>query len=121
MPQSGRAVAPHLDFLIMRTRRLVLSLMLLACGFASGLVLTGRLRDTTDARAQTPQPAPPTPAAPASGAPAIAGLAAVALPDFSSVAERTVPGVANISSTQVVRRPNSPFSNDPFQYFFGDQ
>jgi S1-C subfamily serine protease len=106
----------------MRTRRLVLSLMLLACGFASGLVLTGRLRDTTDARAQATSPAQPAPVAPAAGAPAVAGLAAAALPDFTSVAERTVPGVANISSTQVVRRPNSPFSNDPFfQYFFGDQ
>ncbi len=31
-------------------------------------------------------------------------------------------GVANISSLQVVRRPNSPFQDDPFfQYFFGDQ
>jgi Do/DeqQ family serine protease len=96
--------------------------MLLACGFASGLVLTGRLRDTTDARAQATSPAQPAPVAPAAGAPAVAGLAAAALPDFTSVAERTVPGVANISSTQVVRRPNSPFSNDPFfQYFFGDQ
>jgi Do/DeqQ family serine protease len=33
-----------------------------------------------------------------------------------------VPAVANISSQQVVRRPNSPYSNDPFfRYFFGDQ
>jgi serine protease Do len=30
--------------------------------------------------------------------------------------------VANISSTQVVRAPNSPFASDPFfRYFFGDQ
>ena len=30
--------------------------------------------------------------------------------------------MANISSLQVVRRPNSPLSNDPFfNYFFGDQ
>ena len=29
-------------------------------------------------------------------------------------------GVVNISSVQVVRRPNSPFGNDPFfEYFFG--
>ena len=34
---------------------------------------------------------------------------------------RTVPAVANISSTQVIARRNSPFANDPFfQYFFGD-
>jgi Do/DeqQ family serine protease len=37
------------------------------------------------------------------------------------VAESTVPAVVNISSTQIVRRQNSPFSNDPFfQFFFGD-
>ena len=37
------------------------------------------------------------------------------------VAARTVPAVANISSQQIVRRPNSPFANDPFfRYFFGD-
>jgi Do/DeqQ family serine protease len=46
---------------------------------------------------------------------------AAALPDFSGIAERTVPAVANISSLQVVRRQNSPFANDPFlQFFFGD-
>jgi serine protease DegS len=32
-----------------------------------------------------------------------------------------VPVVLNISSTQVISRPNSPFSNDPFfRHFFGD-
>ena len=43
-------------------------------------------------------------------------------PDFTKIAGQGVKGVANISSLQVVRRPNSPFENDPFfQYFFGDQ
>ena len=37
------------------------------------------------------------------------------------VAGQSVKGVANISSLQVVRAPNSPFGNDPFlRYFFGD-
>jgi serine protease Do len=36
-------------------------------------------------------------------------------------ARQAVKGVANISSLQVVRTRNSPFSNDPFfRYFFGD-
>ena len=49
------------------------------------------------------------------------GIAAT-LPNFSRVAAQTVPAVANISSSQVVRRPNSPFANDPFfQFFFGDR
>ena len=41
--------------------------------------------------------------------------------DFSTVAGHAVKGVANISSLQVVRTPNSPFASDPFfRYFFGD-
>jgi Do/DeqQ family serine protease len=98
----------------MSTRRLVIALVLLTCGFAAGLVITGRLRQTTDAGAQnatgqTPQVVAPAPSA------------ATTLPDFSSVAARTVPAVANISSQQVVRRQNSPYTNDPFfQFFFGD-
>ena len=99
-------------------RRVTLSLLLLLCGFASGLVITGRMRNSTDAAAQNPAPAAATAPAVQNG---IAG-AATAFPDFTRVAERTVPAVANISSTQVVRRPNSPYSNDPFfQYFFGSQ
>jgi Do/DeqQ family serine protease len=98
----------------MSTRRLVIALILLACGFAAGLVITGRMRQTTDAGAQNPTVQKPQVVAPAPTAAAI-------LPDFSSIAERTVPAVANISSLQVVRRQNSPFTNDPFlQFFFGD-
>jgi serine protease Do len=104
----------------MRSRGVAISLLLLACGFASGLVITGRMRDTTDAAAQNP--APRAVAAPAAVGPAGTPAVAAAFPDFTQVAERTVPAVANISSTQVVRRPNSPYSNDPFfQYFFGNQ
>jgi Do/DeqQ family serine protease len=102
----------------MSARRLIFSLLLLACGFMTGLVLTGRFRQADEARAQTqtqqtaraPQVATPGP-----------GISASAAPDFTVIAERTVPAVVNISSQQVVRRPNSPFSNDPFyRYFFGD-
>src|SRR5690349_19838583 len=94
--------------------------MLLACGFASGLVITGRMRNAADATAQPQTAAPPAATAPAPVVPGRVPLSA--LPDFTQVAERTVPAVTNISSTQVVRRPNSPYSNDPFfRYFFGDQ
>ena len=97
----------------MRIRRLVLAVLLLVSGFVAGLVLTGRMRAAGDeATAQTATPA--TPSRVATPAPA------AALPDFTTVAERTVPTVANISSLQIVRRSNSPFANDPFfRYFFG--
>ena len=98
-------------------RRLLLSVLLLACGFAAGLVITARLRGTDDAVAQT---APP--AAVASPVPVVAAAATAALPDFTRVAERTIPAVVNIASAQVVQRPNSPFANDPFfQNFYGDR
>jgi Do/DeqQ family serine protease len=100
----------------MNTRRLILSLVLLTCGFAAGLVITGRMHDAgNDAGAQSTAPAPPA------AVTAPIPVASATLPDFTRVAERTVPAVANISSLQVVRRQNSPYNNDPFfQFFFGD-
>ncbi|MGE0444374.1 MAG: trypsin-like peptidase domain-containing protein [Vicinamibacterales bacterium] len=100
----------------MPIRRLILAVLLLACGFAAGLVITGRMRAAGEADAQAGN----TPAAAGQAVAAPAGVAPGALPDFTTIAERTVPAVANISSQQVVRR-NSPFANDPlFRYFFGD-
>jgi serine protease Do len=103
-------------------RRFLLSAAFVVAGFTAGLVLTGRLRSASDSRAdatQAPavsathpaaQPSQPSAAAPSGG------------PDFTRIAAQTVKGVVNISSLQVVRRPNSPFANDPFfGYFFGDQ
>ena len=95
----------------MTARRLLLAVLLLSCGFAAGLVITARLWAPAEADARNQAPAP-TP---------VVTLGASGLPDFSQIAERTVPAVANISSVQIVRRRNSPFSNDPFfRYFFGD-
>src|SRR5688572_22463769 len=100
----------------MGSRRLILAILLLICGFAAGLVITGRMRGANDATAQAPLPG-----APQATAPGAAAVPTITLPDFSRVAERTVPAVVNISSQQVVRRQNSPFAQDPFfQYFFGD-
>ena len=107
----------------MRARRLIFAVLILGCGFLAGLVLTGRMRAAAETTEATEAPAasasPPQAAAP----PAIVtpGPATGGLPDFTVVAARTVPVVANISSTQVIARQNSPFSNDPFfRYFFGD-
>ncbi len=96
-------------------RRLVFAVVLLACGLAAGMVLTGKMRAVDDAAAQAPVAAPRTVTGP------IAATATASLPDFSRIAERTVPAVANISSTQIIRRRNSPYYDDPvFQFFFGD-
>ena len=115
----------------MSPRRLLLSLILLAAGFAAGFALTGRTREASVPNLALPRevtaqdPAPPTAAAtePAAQAPAVVAPASAqsTLLDFTRIAERTVPAVVNISSLTVVRRPNSPFANDPFfRYFFGD-
>ena len=130
----------------MSAPRLLLSLVLVICGFAAGLVITGRTPDANDgpqgnaaqntdsqtaatrstasqgtgtqstsAQSTSPQGT----ALPAVTSP-LPGVATT-LPDFSRVAQQTVPAVANISSLQVIRRQNSPFANDPFfQFFYGN-
>ncbi len=99
-------------------RRAVYPLLFATLGLSAGLVLTGRMRSSgeasaTPAAAQAPAPAA---AARAQAAPAIAG----GMPDLTVVAQRAIGSVTNISSTQVVRTPNSPFANDPFFRFFFD-
>jgi serine protease Do len=107
-----------------------MSVVLVGAGLTAGVVLTTRLRSAGDPRAeeltlpapgrQTPRSAvaeTPRPTAPVPPA-VVAGIGG---PDFTKIAGQAVKGVANISSLQVVRTPNSPFANDPFfRYFFGD-
>ncbi len=101
----------------MSSRRLIFAALFLSCGFAVGIVITGRMRTgASEAAAQAQSPARPAVAVPAG----LAASPSAALPDFTTIAGRTVPVVANISSQQVVRRSNSPFANDPFFRFFGD-
>ena len=96
-------------------RRVILVTIFVSCGFAAGMVLTGRMRSADEARAnarvsatQTPAPASPT--------------AMVGLPDLSVIASRAIPSVMNITSLNVVRQPNSPMMSDPlFRYFFGER
>ena len=94
-------------------KRASIGILLLISGFLAGLVLTGRLRSADQSTAQTVARQNPAAAPGAASVPA-------ALPDLTGVAAQAVKGVVNISSVQVVRRPNSPFANDPFfEYFFG--
>ena len=91
------------------TRRLTTALILFAC-FAAGLLVAGRVRELTEAGAQSNTPARPSVTTP--GPVGNGGTIA----DFSRVAERTVPAVVNISATQIVRRQ---VPRDPFFTFFG--
>jgi serine protease Do len=105
-------------------RRLMLSIVLVAAGLVGGLVISGWVRAEVF-RAELPRPTEsiiPDQRATAVAQPAAPlAYAGGGGPDFTRVASQTVKGVANISSLQVVRRPNSPFGNDPFfRYFFGD-
>jgi Do/DeqQ family serine protease len=102
-------------------RRLTLATACVVVGFVAGLVLTGRMRTAADAVAQAPAEAPDQakPAAPPSrtSTTAVAGM-----PDLTNAAQLAIASVPNISSTSVVRTPNSPFANDPFfrDFFGGD-
>jgi serine protease Do len=106
-------------------RRLMLSILLVAAGLVGGLVISGWVRAEVSRAAEPPRPtasiASDQRAAAAAQPSAPLAYAGGGGPDFTRVAGQTVKGVANISSLQVVRRPNSPFGNDPFfRYFFGD-
>jgi serine protease Do len=93
------------------TGRFTTALILIGC-FAAGLLVAGRLRDATEAGAQSPNPARST----SISAPGPVGAAST-LTDFSRIAERTIPAVVNVSAQQVVRRQ---VPRDPFFTFFGD-
>jgi S1-C subfamily serine protease len=100
-------------------KRPPLSLLLIACGFVAGLVVTGRMRTATESGAQTTS-VPVRSTVPRRARRRRRRSRPLAR-QTSRVAARSVKGVANISSVQVVRTPNSPFGNDPFlRYFFGD-
>ena len=91
-------------------RRFIVAFIFVTSGFVAGMVLTGRMRSADEARADvTTTTAAAQPAA-------VQGL-----PDLSSIASRAIPSVMNITSLNVVRQRNSPFTSDPlFRYFFGD-
>jgi Do/DeqQ family serine protease len=94
-------------------KRASIGVALLIAGFIAGLVLTGRLRSAEESTAQPTQRPGQAIALPAA-------VATTTLPDLTTIAGQAVQGVVNISSVQVIRRPNSPFANDPFfEYFFG--
>ena len=96
-------------------RRTIVFTLFMSIAFFAGLVLTGRMRtagETVAAGREQAQAAGKAPAVSISGG----------LPDLTTVAQRAVGSVTNISSTQIVRTSNSPFANDPFyRFFFGDQ
>ena len=96
-------------------RRIVLFVVFMSAAFFASLVVTGRMRTAGEsAAAIADQPNGARPAAPA----AVSG----GMPDLTAVAQRAIASVTNISSTQIVRTPNSPLANDPFfRFFFSDQ
>src|SRR5205814_155830 len=72
-------------------RRFLLSTVLIAGGFAAGLVVTGRMRTAGDSAAQSWRAPAARPAASQHAAPA-ASVAAAAAPDFTRVAGAAVKG-----------------------------
>ena len=99
-------------------RRIAIITIFIAAGFVAGLVLTGRMQSAEQATAapRTQQPDSAPAAAVAQARPTAA--APVGLPDLTGIAQRAIDSVTNISSTNIVRRPVSPFGNDPFFRFF---
>jgi serine protease Do len=95
-------------------RRIALFVLCMSTAFFAGLVVTGRMRTAGETVAALPEQAGGRSASPV----ALSG----GMPDLTIVAQRAIGSVTNISSTQIVRTPNSPFANDPFfRFFFNDQ
>jgi serine protease Do len=94
-------------------RKRVLAFLLVSCGAAAALVVSGRMRGSEDAAAGQNAATEAPAAAPATAQSRITGG-----PDFSQIAERTVNGVTNISSLQPRQRP--PIDDPVLRYFFGD-
>jgi Do/DeqQ family serine protease len=98
----------------MMARRITVFVLFMSIAFFAGLVVTGRMRSASESAAAPPQSTAASRTAPV----ALSG----GLPDLTGVAQRAIASVTNISSTQIVRTPNSPFANDPFfRFFFNDQ
>ena len=94
-------------------RRVVVFTLFLSIAFLAGFVVTGRMPTAGEGRPLTSDQnaASRTPSVAISGG----------MPDLTVVAQRAIASVTNISSTQIVRTPNSPFANDPFfRFFFAD-
>jgi len=101
-------------------RRFVL--VSLVIGFLAGLLVGGRVRSVTDSAASARARPEPPPAAEAQRLPGAVATSNLGGPDFTRIAGQAVKGVANISSLQIVRGRQSPFTSDPFfRYFFGDE
>jgi Do/DeqQ family serine protease len=95
----------------MMARRIAIFTFFMSIAFFAGLVVTGRMRSSSESIAAN---------APAQTARPVAAISG-GLPDLTGVAQRAISSVTNISSTQIVRTPNSPFANDPFfRFFFND-
>jgi Do/DeqQ family serine protease len=98
----------------MMGRRIAVFALFMTLAFFAGLVVTGRMRTAGESAADTRAPQ----GSARSTVPAITG----GMPDLTNVAQHAISSVTNISSTQIVRTPNSPFANDPFfRFFFNDQ
>ena len=100
-------------------RFVVVSLLV---GFLVGLLVGDRVRSVSDSSAAARARSEPPPAAEAQRLPGAVATSNLGGPDFTRIAGQAVKGVANISSLQIVRGRQSPFSSDPlFRYFFGDE
>ena len=86
----------------------LIALLLAGLGFVAGRVITGLADNGAGDGAQN------TASGRAASASAGAAASTGALPDFTRIAERSVPAVASISARQVVRRQPTPFDS-----FFG--
>jgi len=90
-------------------KRVISVLAIVVASFAAGVILTADLGMTKASVAQesskSANPAPVT---------------SVTIPSFADLAERVMPAVVSITSTEIVSQPQRSFHGSPFDFFFPD-
>ncbi len=89
-------------------KRVISVFAIVVASFAAGVILTADLGMTKTSAAQEAKKAAETP------------VATVTIPSFADLAERVMPAVVSITSTEIVRTPANPHGGSPFDFFFPD-
>jgi serine protease Do len=89
-------------------KRVISVFAIVVASFAAGVILTADLGMTKTSAAQEPkQASQPT-------------VTSVTIPSFADLAERVMPAVVSITSTEIVSQPRRTFHGSPFDFFFPD-
>jgi serine protease Do len=89
-------------------KRVISVFAIVVASFAAGVILTADLGMTKPSVAQESKKDNPAP------------VTSLTIPSFADLADRVMPAVVAITSTEIVSRPQRNFHGSPFDFFFPD-